>query len=141
MAVPHLELQKAYYVLNREKRIAYQKEYKQKNMETIKEYQKAYYLANKNKILNKLKSQRNVENTLYPKENKKKVKKEKKEKNPPRKKTKKNQGGEKILDGEKILKPEIPKKKNSDFFLPEDSNLPEPFSDFRLTENGYTLDF
>jgi len=49
---------KDYYKVNKEKRLEYDKEYREKKKEELKEYRKNYYQKNKEKILAKQKERR-----------------------------------------------------------------------------------
>jgi len=47
-----------YYQKNRDKRLEYDKEYRERKKEELKKYRREYYLKNKEKILNKQKEKR-----------------------------------------------------------------------------------
>ncbi len=52
------EQKQQYYIENRERRLKYDKEYRDKKKEELKEYRKNYYERNKDKILEKQKEKR-----------------------------------------------------------------------------------
>ena len=125
MAVSAKDYRKAYYILNREKRIQYQKEYNKKNIESYKDYQHAYFLIHQEDLNNKQKVQRQIERIMYPPI-------------PKKKKVKKVIEISGVVEiPEKIPTPKIPKQK-----LPEiDPDEPEPFADFYRTSQGFALNW
>jgi hypothetical protein len=51
-----------YYLKNRDKRLEYDKEYRERKKEELKKYRREYYLKNKERILNKQKEKREKSN-------------------------------------------------------------------------------
>lgn len=151
MAVSNKDYVLAMYYMNREEKIAYQKEYNKKNKKTYDEYQREYYQKNKEYIRSKINAQRQLERILYPKEKKQKAPKPQKvSKSKPVPDENNSEAEKSDAENSEAEKSEkIPKKYKYDKYYSKkllqkaQHSLPEPvpFSDFRLTNQGYTLDF
>jgi hypothetical protein len=126
----NIAIEKANYILNRDKKLQYQKEYRQKNIEAYKDYQKAYFLNHKDDILAKQQFERKVDKILYPKE--KKAKKS-------YKKNKKKLGSSDFSQKEDT--PNYFVQNNSKTPKETPKETPKPFVDFRITPKGFILDF
>jgi hypothetical protein len=122
----------SYYQKNRERILAYQKEYNRQHSDEIKSYFKSYYEENKDVLLNKA----YIKNAVISQANKEKKQKQKEERALIKQKKKQEQKQQELED---LIASTFEVKK---VLIKEELKLEmEPFQGFKRTSQGFTLSF